>query len=67
MRFVCSYDYALDTVFYMDGTLENKAAASGYIQASFPSTWPSGDKEIGLFATRVRNGTCRSEADGLLL
>lgn len=62
---VYNYDYLYDTIFMMDGTIQNKATASGYIQASFPSQWPSGNREVHLFATKVRNGTIGNLHDHL--
>ncbi|KAJ3331836.1 hypothetical protein HDU76_002084 [Blyttiomyces sp. JEL0837] len=50
---VWNYDYVFDYLFYLDGTIEVRAAASGYMQAGF---WQK-DGSQAAYGTRVHETT----------
>lgn len=46
---VYNYDYLFDYIFYLDGTIEIRVAASGYLQAGY---WP-GDRSESPYGTQI--------------
>jgi primary-amine oxidase len=50
-----NYDYTIDYIFYLDGTIEVKVRASGFIFAAF---WAAGRKQENEFGYRVNDAVC---------
>lgn len=50
-----NYDYTVDYIFYLDGTIEVKVRASGFIFAAF---WAAGKENEGEYGYRVHDAVC---------
>lgn len=61
---VGNYDYTIEYIFYMDGTLEVKVRASGYIFGAFYSTNP--DKNEDEYGHRIQNALSSSMHDHVI-
>jgi primary-amine oxidase len=67
---VGNYDYTIDYLFYLDGTIEIKVRASGYIQGAY--FMPEESREYGFrvhdqFATSMHDHVLNFKADSDIL